>query len=96
MGVKFFLFLLLSLTLSGCAQKLYIKDGATPQEFQSDQFECEQKVITMYGGYAQMDVGHAIMARQDIHRCLTTKGYREATAEEYKQARPPAAPTKSR
>ncbi len=96
MGVKFFLVLLLSLTLSSCGQTLYMKDGATPQEFQSDQFDCEQKVITMYGGYANMGPGHAIMARQDIHRCLTTKGYREATAEEYKQARLPSAPTKSR
>lgn len=79
--------------LSGCSQTLYVKEGATPQQFQADQFECEQKVITMYGGYAQMGPGHAVMARQDIARCLTTKGYREATAEEYKKARPTSTPT---
>lgn len=72
----------LVLSLSGCAQTLLVKDGLTPQELERDKFDCEQKVITMYGGYAQMDIGHAIVARQDILRCMQIKGYREASAAE--------------
>jgi hypothetical protein len=68
--------------LSGCAQTLLVKDGMTPQQFEADKFDCEQKVVTKYGGYAQMGPGHAVMARQDIFRCMGTKGYREATSEE--------------
>lgn len=86
--MQLFLLIVASVLLSGCSQTLYVKDGATPQQFQADQFECEQKVVTMYGGYAQMGVGHAIMARQDIMRCMTSKGYREATEEDYKRVRP--------
>lgn len=70
------------LALAGCSQTILVKDGLTPQQFNSDKFDCEQRVITMYGGYAQMGVGHAILARQDIMRCMLSKGYREATAEE--------------
>jgi hypothetical protein len=73
----------MSLLLAGCSQTLLVKDGLTPQQFEADKFDCEQKVITMYGGYAQMGAGHAIMARQDMFRCMGAKGYREATAEEY-------------
>lgn len=80
------LLLSLCVLLSGCSQTLYVKEGGTPQQFQADQFECEQKVATMYGGYAQMGPGHAIMARQDMARCLTSKGYREATADEARQS----------
>jgi hypothetical protein len=71
-----------SLASSGCAGTMLVKDGYTPEQFETDKFDCEQRVVTMYGGYAQMGIGHAIMARQDILRCMRTKGYREASAEE--------------
>lgn len=74
------------LALTGCAQTMLMKDGLTEREFEADKFDCEQKVVTMYGGYAQMGVGHAIMARQDIFRCMAAKGYREAMPEEVKAA----------
>ena len=64
----------------GCSQTIYVKDGSTAQQFEADKFDCEQKVITMYGGYAQMGLGHAIMARGDIGRCLLSKGYRESSS----------------
>lgn len=78
--------------LAGCSQPTWVKDGATAQEFEADKFDCEQKVITMYGGYAQMGAGHAIMARQDMFRCLNAKGYREATVDEVKQTQKPLTP----
>jgi len=72
--------------VSGCAQTLYVKDGATSEQFQADQFDCEQKVVTMYGGYANMGPGHAVMARGDMKRCLAVKGYREMSYTEYEAA----------
>ncbi len=29
----------------------------------------------MYGGYANMDIGHAIFAGFDVRRCMEAKGY---------------------
>lgn len=78
--------LMVLLLSSACAQQLYIKQGATQQEFERDQFDCEQRVITMYGGYTQMGVGHAIMARSDIQRCMVTKGYRAISTAEAEAA----------
>ena len=74
---------LLAILLVGCTQMFLVKDGMTAQQFHSDQFDCEQKVVTMYGGYA-----NAVRGRQEIVRCMTAKGYREATNGEYKQAIP--------
>jgi hypothetical protein len=70
----------LVLALAGCAQTMYVKDGGTPQEFEADKFDCEHKVVTMYGGYTQMGIGHAIMARQDMQRCIESKGYRQMSS----------------
>lgn len=73
--------LVLLVLLVGCTSKILVKDGATAQQFEADKFECEQKVVTMYGGYANMGPGHAIMARGDILQCMNVKGWREQTAE---------------
>lgn len=69
--------LLCTLLLTGCAQTQWVKPGATQQTFHADKFDCEQKVVTMYGGYSQMGAGHAIMAGGDIKNCMRAKGYRE-------------------
>ena len=57
-----------------------MKDGATAQDFERDQFDCKQRVVTMYGGYANMGLGHAVMAGGDIERCMLTKNYRQQAA----------------
>lgn len=67
----------LLLLCAGCAQRTYVKDGWTAQQFEADRFDCEYKVVGMYGGYGQMGAGHAILARGDMDRCLRSKGYRE-------------------
>lgn len=89
------------LLLGGCSKTVLVKDGLTPQQFEADKFDCEQKVITMYGGYANMGLGHAVGARQDMFRCMQAKGYREATSEEVNreaktkpEATPVAAPSR--
>lgn len=74
--------LVLIASTSGCAKTMLTKEGYSPQQFEADKFDCEQKVVTMYGGYAQMGMGHAIMAKDDMRRCLFAKGYREMTEEE--------------
>lgn len=81
--MKWLSLFVVTFVLAGCSQTLLVKDGLTPQQFEADKFDCEQKVATMYGGYANMGPGHAVYARQDMFRCMTAKGYREATAEEY-------------
>lgn len=68
--------------LAGCATPIWVKDGANAQDFEADKFDCEQKVVTMYGGYAQMGIGHAIAAGGDMKRCLYIKGYRQVSAQE--------------
>jgi hypothetical protein len=70
----------LLLLLVGCAPGHYVKDGMTSQDFDKDHFDCEMRVVTIYGGWARMGAGEAIMAGQDIHRCLLTKGYRKVAA----------------
>lgn len=71
-----------ALTLASCAsQKLY-KEGATEQDMKRDGFECQQQVLTMYGGMTNMGAGHAIAARGDIQTCLEARGYRVIPGEE--------------
>ena len=72
--------------LAGCATPIWVKDGASAQDFEADKFDCEQKVVTMYGGYAQMGVGHAIAAGGDMKRCLYIKGYRQVSEQEMERA----------
>jgi hypothetical protein len=69
------------LLVTGCgAGTVWVKEGATAQDFERDKFDCEQRVVTMYGGYAHMDIGQAIVAGNDLRRCLrVTHGWREAT-----------------
>lgn len=62
---------------TACSGPVWVKPGATEQSFNADKFDCEQKVVTMYGGYSQMGPGHAIMAGGDIKNCMRSKGYRE-------------------
>lgn len=63
--------------MTGCSAPVWVKPGATQQSFDADKFDCEQKVVTMYGGYSQMGPGHALMAGGDIKNCMRSKGYRE-------------------
>ncbi|MEP6959893.1 MAG: hypothetical protein ABI980_14280 [Nitrospirota bacterium] len=66
---------LLAILLAACAQTtLLVKDGLTPQQFESDKLDCE---------HAQK----GSLVREDFLRCMKTKGYREATPNEYKKAR---------
>lgn len=68
--------------VAGCATATLVKEGVTPEQFAADKFECEQKVVTMQGGYARMDLGDHLIVRQNLLRCLHAKGYREATDQE--------------
>ena len=65
--------ILLSASLLACAQTKYYKDGATAQSFEADKFDCEQKVMTMHGGYANALIGQAPFIRADMKRCLTAQ-----------------------
>lgn len=81
------LLLTLAYGLMACGPTIYIKPGHGDSEFQADLFDCESKVGAMYGGRNQMEPGIAIIAYQDIKRCIQTKGWRVATAEQVKAGR---------
>lgn len=75
--------------LSSCgsgAMKLY-RAGATDAEMKRDGWECQQQVVTMYGGMAQMGIGHAMMARGDIVQCLEARGYQMLPQDEIARLR---------
>jgi hypothetical protein len=74
--------LVLVVVLSGCSPLVWVKEGGTAQQFEQDRFDCEQRVITMYGDYTQLGQGFASMARQEFDRCLEIKGYRKVTEED--------------
>lgn len=76
------IFVLCAIFLAGCSEMTWMKDGATRANFDQDVFDCTQRVVTMYGGYTQMGIGHAIMARQDNIRCMESKGYRQMSTTE--------------
>ena len=77
--------LVLTLLTVGCSHTMYVKEGGTPQQFDADKFDCEDKMVQMYGDYAQMQMGDTMMARDaDWRRCMFSKGYRETTEKEVK------------
>lgn len=81
--------LVLILLTVGCSHTMYVKEGGTPQQFDADKLDCEDKMVQMYGDYAQMQQGDALMARDgDWRRCMFSKGYRETTEQEVKATQP--------
>ena len=81
------LIILLSVLLTAaCSHTVFVKEGASQQQFNADKSDCEQTVVTMYGDYAQMQMGDAMMARDDDwRRCMFIKGYRETAEQEAKR-----------
>lgn len=66
------------LTSIGCApQTTWVKPDGTPQLFQSDYYDCKQKIFTMYGGVSQMGFGHAVMLPGEMRECLRARGWTE-------------------
>lgn len=75
-----------AMIMAGCAeQSVWIKPDGTPQSFQSDQYDCKQKIFTMYGGVSQMGFGHAVMLPEEMRECLRARGWSEHTAESVKR-----------
>ena len=85
---------LVLLVLAGCAQTMFVKPGGTAESFEADKFECEAKVQTMYGGQANMNFGHLATYREDLFRCIRSKGWREATRAEIEEQRGNGIPEK--
>jgi hypothetical protein len=68
------------LLLTGCAQHVWVKDGATQQQFSADQFDCKQKAYTMVGGYNSNNLGALVVdAPGFFNECMQSKGYQLTT-----------------
>lgn len=67
----------LTMAMSGCTQMVWVKEGATPQQFNVDQFDCKQKAYTMVGGYDPVkNFGTlAVNAPGFFNECMQAKGY---------------------
>jgi hypothetical protein len=71
---------------TGCAQMVWVKDGATQQQFSADQFDCKQKSYTMVGGYNSNNLGALVVdAPGFFNECMQSKGYRAMSAEQYQR-----------
>lgn len=66
------------LLLTGCSSNMvWMKDGATQQQFQADQFDCKQKAYTMSGGYNSNNLGALVVSAPGFfNECMEAKGYR--------------------
>ena len=64
------------LLLAGCAPMVWLKAGGTAQEFQRDQFECQQEAIRTSNAMGlQSAIGMAIQQRSTVKECLVARGY---------------------
>ena len=86
-GGRAALFACAVLGLVACAPSTILVKDVTQQEVRSDQFDCKQRVATMYGGMTQMGFEHLHSAGQDIRECMFAKGYEEVSMVEYEQRR---------
>ena len=75
--------LVVTFVLAGCAQPILVKDGMTPQQYDTDIVDCEQRVNR---GVNQIGQGRSVISPRYIFDCMRAKGYREVTAEDYKRA----------
>jgi len=61
--------------LASCASPVWVKEGATPQEFQTARFECERDV--RQSGYYGPGLIGAFNANSFYRQCMMAKGFYE-------------------
>jgi hypothetical protein len=64
---------LAAVLLSGCAQKVWVKPGATQEEFRMDRYQCE-KDVRQSGHFDSGFLGTMEM-QQFFNECMNAKGY---------------------
>ena len=66
---------LVTVLLAGCAQPVWIKDGATAQDLATDGYGCEKdaRQSSYFGG----GIGGAINMQNFQKRCMVAHGWRE-------------------
>jgi hypothetical protein len=62
---------------AGCAQRVWVKPGATEQDFATDSYHCERDV-RQSGYYGGGLIGAANM-QEFFSRCMVAAGYRQQT-----------------
>jgi hypothetical protein len=79
------------LLIAGCAeQAVWVKPGATEQDFAQDTYECERDM--RQSGYFGTGIYGAINAREFTERCMVARGWhqqREAAAPKIINCRTP-------
>lgn len=72
--------LLAALGLLRCTRVMFVKDGATTQDFEREKWECDRD-LGMLGANASSErtLAYALTSyRADAERCLTMKGWHRA------------------
>lgn len=78
---KMNLFVVLPLLLSACAAVQWVKPGATEQDFQRDQAECNYEATKAVPDYGSGSVFAIAMQRADIaNQCLRLRGYSQKSS----------------
>jgi hypothetical protein len=64
--------LMLIVSMAGCTQNQWAKQGASEQDFLNDRYACHQMFLARYGAHASGIIGNG-----DIEQCLRDYGYRD-------------------
>ncbi len=73
--------LLIALLLStSCTRMMWVKNGATPDDFRRDSYECERD--SRQSGYYGGGLAGSINMTEFAKRCMRAKGYKEVPADE--------------
>lgn len=61
------------LAVTGCAEKVWVKDGASQQDFKRDSYSCERDM--RQSGYYGSGLLGAVAAMEFSNRCMEAAGY---------------------
>ena len=64
--------------------RMWVKDGVSPEQGETDRLDCEREWMTKFAT-------GTTNTTQDVTGCMARKGYRDATPEEYRKAATPPA-----
>lgn len=78
---KIFVFIIAAMSIASCAQKTWVKAGATEETFQRDNLTCRQYGMQSATAHGMTDNMFVEMWIQDeTTRCLNNLGYRQVDA----------------
>ena len=76
---RIILAVLIAVTLGGCAQYMWVKNGATDAEFRKDRYECERDM--RQSGYYGGGLYGALNMMEFGEQCMRARGYQKTQAD---------------